>query len=160
MVVSKLFRNPQDAARAVSALKQKGFAEKEISILAPNKKGIDKLFQGKVSELSRGDKVVASGFLAAALSGGADLMGSLAKALETSAEKVEYYQFGVSTGGALVSVHAGEHRAPEAQEVLRETESIPARQAVRESSPGFIVASRMSATNPIDAPMSGDFRKY
>lgn len=160
MVVTKLFRSPQDAVRAVSLLKQKGFVEGEVSILAQSKGTMEKLFRGKVPHLSRVDSVVASGPLVTALSGSNDLVGGLVKALGISVEKAEYYQLAVSLGGVLVAVNVPEPQAKKAREVLREAESVWGKLSVQERSPGFVAASRMSATNPVDAPMSGDFRKY
>lgn len=72
---------------------------------------------------------------------------------------VKYYQFGVALGGILVGVKAEDSKAAEVRKVMRSAESAPERDKVA-SSPAFKQASRMSATNPIDAPMSGDFRKY
>ena len=74
-------------------------------------------------------------------------------------ETVKYYQFGVALGGILVGVKADEAKASEARKIMRSAESSPEREKVA-SSPAFKQASRMSATNPIDAPMSGDFRMY
>ena len=72
---------------------------------------------------------------------------------------VKYYQFGVALGGVLVGVKADESKAADVRKIMRAAESAPERAKVL-SSPAFQQASRMSATNPIDAPMSGDFRKY
>lgn len=74
-------------------------------------------------------------------------------------ETVKYYQFGVALGGILVGVKADEAKASEVRKVMRSAESSPERVKVV-SSPAFKQANRMSATNPMDAPMSGDFRKY
>ncbi|MFC1905884.1 hypothetical protein ACFLWJ_00180 [Chloroflexota bacterium] len=74
-------------------------------------------------------------------------------------ETVKYYQFGVALGGILVGVKADEAKASEVRKIMRSAESSPEREKIA-SSPAFKQASRMSATNPIDAPMSGDFRKY
>jgi len=74
-------------------------------------------------------------------------------------ETVKYYQFGVALGGILVGVKADEAKSADVRKIMRSAESSPEREKAT-SSPAFKQASRMSATNPIDAPMSGDFRKY
>ncbi|MCK5430935.1 MAG: hypothetical protein KAI94_15765 [Anaerolineales bacterium] len=74
-------------------------------------------------------------------------------------ETVKYYQFGVALGGILIGVKADEAKSADVRKIMRSAESSPEREKVT-SSPAFKQASRMSASNPIDAPMSGDFRKY
>jgi hypothetical protein len=65
-------------------------------------------------------------------------------------------------GGILISVQTDEARIPQAREVLRNAsvEATPAIEGMWASSPAFPAAERMSATDPIDAKMTGDFRKY
>ncbi len=161
MVVTKLFRDPMDAAKALGQLKAKGYTEKEVSLLALNKGGAAKLLTGKVVNLSKGESAIASGPVVATLTGeGEDLEAKLVKALETTEEKADYYRFSLGAGSALVSVHTGEGQAKQVRDILNKAESIPQPKPAKESTPGFVAASRMSTTNPIDAPMSGDFRRY
>ena len=58
------------------------------------------------------------------------------------------------------SVKADEAKLEDAKQVLRAVPVCSCGDRICGTSPGFQVASRMSATNPIDAPMSGDFRRY
>jgi hypothetical protein len=164
MVITRLFRDPGDAVRAVEMLKEKGFTEKEVSVLALNKGGLSGLLPGTVVELSEAESVLVRGPLVDALSQAArsdGLEAALTQALEVIEEKAKYYRFALSVGGVLVSVHTeDEARAPVARRVLKEAETVPQPQPAMETSPGFLAASRMCTTNPIDAPMSGDFRRY
>ena len=76
-------------------------------------------------------------------------------------DTVNYYQHVVSLGGIVVSIHADDAHAEKVHEVLRAATAHPRKKSpLQEISPGFLKASRMSSTNPIDAPMSGDFRRY
>jgi len=84
---------------------------------------------------------------------------SLADTWGLDEETVKYYQFGLAIGGILVGVQTDEAKTADVRKILRSAESSPEREKMA-SSPAFKQASRMSATNPIDAPMSGDFRKY
>ncbi len=155
MVVTKLFRNPNDAKRAVEELISKGYTEGEIGTLSRE----GSLLGGKEVTLPGVGSFAASGPVMAALSEASD-EAALAKALEIPEEKNNYYLFGISMGGVLVSVHSDEPRARQAQRILKEAESIPQLEPIWSNSPGFVPASRMSSTNPVDAPMTGDFRKY
>lgn len=79
-----------------------------------------------------------------------------------SDEALDYYELGLSLGGKVIKVTTDDKKASEAESILREA---GAKEGVEQmdmwsSSPGFAEEERMSATNPIDAPMSGDFRMY
>lgn len=79
-----------------------------------------------------------------------------------SQEALDYYELGLSLGGKVVKVTADDKKAGEVQYILREA---GAKEGVEQmdmwsTSPGFVGESRMSATNPIDETMTGDFRKY
>jgi len=143
--VVKLFRNPQQAEEVVSELKAKGYKAKEIGVLVKGDSG-----------------VVAKGALSPAISGGSDLRAALCELLGIPEETAGYYQLGLSLGGVVVSVQADESHLEEAQRLLRVAgaKSTPEKHPRWSTCPPFDIASRMSETNPIDAPMTGDFRKY
>ena len=103
----------------------------------------------------------AKGYEVGVIDSGADLETALAES-GLSEEALNYYKLGLSLGGTVVKVSTDEAKADEVQKILQ---GVGAKVGVEKfpmwaSSPGFTVASKMSATNPIDAPMSGDFRKY
>jgi hypothetical protein len=137
--VVKLFKDPVVAAKATKELKSKGYKAEEIGILVHD-----------------GDKAKQLGAKVTKEIGAA-----LAK-LDVPEDTAAYYEFSASTGGILISVKTDEARIPQAQEILRNVGlgAIPAREEMWASSPAFPVADRMSATDPIDAKMTGDFRKY
>ncbi len=137
-IVTKLFRVPDEAKAAVSDLKANGFKTEEIVILASAKKakglGTDIKSVSDVGELT---------------------------AMGVPEATANYYQYAVESGGIVVSIRVDEGRIAQAQELLRTTSVSPReRVSTQATSPGFLAAGRMSATNPIDAPMSGDFRRY
>jgi hypothetical protein len=137
-VASKLFRAPDEVKAVIGELKAKGFKKEEIAILAGGKKAKD--LDAEVKQLSETGELTAMGVPEAT---------------------VNYYQYAVESGGIVVSVQADEGRIAQAQELLRAAPVSACEEAsLQATSPGFLNASRMSATNPIDAPMSGDFRRY
>jgi hypothetical protein len=75
---------------------------------------------------------------------------ALAK-LDVPEDTAAYYEFSAAMGGILISV-----------QVLRNASvgATPTIEGMWASSPAFPAAERMSATDPIDAKMTGDFRKY
>ncbi len=161
--INKLYKNPKAALKAAEALKAKGFSDSEVGLLMRGNgqlavKGATKLALPRIGD------GVASGHLAAALSQGAakeeDLDKALAGALGISADVVDYYKFGVTVGSVLVSVQADEKKLADAKQVLHQAEAAPHHAKTATTSPGFAHASRMAATNPVDAPMTGDFRRY
>jgi hypothetical protein len=137
--VVKLFRDPLVAARAAEELKSKGLKAEEIGILVRDGEKAKKL----------GTKVTKE-------------IGAALTKLDLPEDTVRYYEFGASVGGVLISVQTDEARLPQAREVLRGTdlEAAQARGEMWASSPAFPAAGRMTATDPIDAKMTGDFRKY
>jgi hypothetical protein len=137
--VVKLFKDPVVAAKATKELKSKGYKAEEIGILVHD-----------------GDKAKQLGAKVTKEIGAA-----LAK-LDVPEDTAAYYEFSAAVGGILISVKADEARIPQAQEILRNAGlgATPAREEMWASSPAFPVAERMSATDPIDAKMTGDFRKY
>ena len=163
--ITKLFRDPKNAEKAVKDLKTHGFDIKEIGILMRQGEEahlLHSVVKGMASahaSLPEIGTIIGTGPLAAALQQ-ADPGTALTEALGITPEAYEYYRFGILVGGILVSVHDSEERLVKAQAVLRA--AVPKPQVVETGaqSPGFVVADRMNATNPMDAPMSGDFRKY
>ncbi len=137
--VVKLFKDPVVAAKATEELKSKGYKAEEIDILVRD--------GDKAKEL--GAKVTE------------DIGAALTK-LDVPEDTAAYYEFSASMGGILISVQTDEARIPQAREVLRNAGlgATSAREEMWASSPAFPAAERMSATDPIDARMTGDFRKY
>ncbi len=167
-VVAKLFRDLTNAEWAAKELKARGYGANEIGILTRDKEAADKLaniiggLTATEVDLSGIGRAIAMGLMARLLTEVAndDPQAALFKALETIEETYKYWEFGISVGGVLLSVHTEDGRIPQAREILRLADRAGDRMGRWASSPGFAKASRMSATNPIDAPMSGDFRKY
>lgn len=117
--VTKLYRVPEDAQKALNELAGQGYQAGEINI--EQQKAL------------------------------LDIWG-------LDEDTINYYQWGVSLGGILVGVQTKEDDVSKVRRILRNAESKTDNTIC--SSPAFKVADRMSATNPIDASMSGDFRKY
>lgn len=164
-VASQIFKDPHKAEAALKELLASGFKKQDISIVARNKDLVAKLAGTKavdsVQHPQTGALAVA-GPLAGVVKQSKDgeLAGAMAQALGVSEERARYYEFGISIGSVLVSISAGDQQIGQARRILESAEASPVAAAVKESSPGFLQAERMSGTNPIDAPLSGDFRKY
>ena len=161
--VVKLFKELQQAEKAIADLKAAGYKAEEIGILTADMSGAKKLAGDATIAadlaLPEAGPVCAIGPMATVLKG--DGEAALAATLSIPEETIKYYEFGVAMGGVLVSVHTDEGRTLKAQEILRSAGAETAEKGARWSkSPGFASASRMTQTNPIDAPMSGDFRRY
>lgn len=165
----KLFKDPQQAEKAVADLKAAGYKAEDIGILtasisAAKKIAGDATIAADLS-LPEAGPVCAIGPMATILkevtTAKGDGEAALAATLSIPEETIKYYEFGVAMGGVLVSVHTDEGRSSTAQAILRSAGAETAEKGARWSkSPGFASASRMTQTNPIDAPMSGDFRRY
>lgn len=161
-IVAKLFRDPRDATSAETELKKKGFSDEEIGVLSrPDGR------RGGMVTFSGIGEVVTQGAIANPISeAGARpekpaLAAALAQILQLPEDAASYFEFGVSVGGVLVTVHTAEEKAATAREVLRVSTPAPrTAAAAADRNPGFKQAARMNATDPVDAPMSGDFRKY
>ena len=136
-VTTKLFREPGEAKQAVNGLKAKGFKDDEIVVLASAQRTKD--LGADVKAVSDPSKLTQIG---------------------VPEDTVNYYQYSIPSGSIVVGVQADESRVAQAQEVLRALPVCSLGNRIRGVSPGFQAAGRMSATNPIDAPMSGDFRRY
>ena len=138
--IVKLFRDPASAAKAAEELKSQGFKAEEIGLLVS-----DGAAAGKLGTKATDD-------IGAALSGIEDV----------TEEAVKYYEQGASLGGVLISVKGDEASLDKAQGIMRQVDfaDAPNQFDMWSSSPAFPAAGRMSATDPLDAKMSGDFRKY
>ena len=158
-VQTKLFRNPEDAKKAISELKAKGFKAEEIGIVTSGKG--KKEMGDSLKPATDIDSVAAMGHATSLSQAGSDLTKALGEFWSVPDDTVSYYQRAISLGGIVVSVHADDAHAEKAHEVLRAAAAHARKKMpLQEISPGFLKASRMSSTNPIDAPMSGDFRRY
>jgi len=150
--IMKLFRDPGHAARAVADLLAKGFKAEEIGILAKAEVGLEVARKaGKVPsrrQLSGVGEVIALGPLAQ------DEEAPL-KALELPQDVLGYYEIGLKLGGVLLTVHS-QKKEGEARRLLLRAEVTLGEKA----GGGFPRAERMTATDPIDTKMTGDFRRY
>ncbi|MBI4331231.1 MAG: hypothetical protein HY673_08120 [Chloroflexi bacterium] len=158
-IVAKLFRDPRDATNALAELKKKGFPDDEIGILSrpDGRQGQKVAFPG-IGEIVTGGAIKPSIAEAEAKPEKPALAAALAQILKLPEDAAGYFEFGVSMGGVLVTVHTADEKAGAAREILRA--SSPSAHSANAFAPGFTQASRMAATDPVDAPMSGDFRKY
>lgn len=139
--VSKLYRSPAQARQAIDRLLAAGFPVEDTGLLC---------FEGGKPHATGGlDKVLGQRPFGSA---------TLADTLHLSAEIADYYEFGIRSGGMLVNVCVAECDLDRARSVLRLSVGRPEKPGMQ--SPGFHQAGRMSATNPVDATMTGDFRKY
>ena len=138
--IVKLFRDLQSATKALEDLKSKGFKTDEIGVL--------------VSDGERAKKVGAKATK--------DIETALAKIEGLSPEAIQYLANDASVGAILVSITADEKRLAEARQIMREADfaGLPNRFDMWSTSPGFPKAEKMSDTNPVDAKMTGDFRRY
>lgn len=101
------------------------------------------------------------GLDAAVLDKGADIDKELADT-GLPEQALDYYKVGLVTGGKIVKVSADDAKVDEVNKIMVSAgfNSLVDRPAQWFTSPGFAKATRMSATDPIDAQMSGDFRMY
>ena len=167
-VAVKLFKDPLSAEKAAAELEAKGFKTGEIGILVRDQARAAKFASGKTAEvtLPQAGITLALGAMADALAktgaSAEEAVAALADLLGLSQEAVKYYEFGLTAGGVLISVHTDKARLPQAQEILRSADALvaAAKGEMWGSSPGFASAGRMTETNPIDAKMTGDFRRY
>ena len=164
-LVSRLYRDPADASKAVHHLISSGYKAHDVGVLARTKNTARSVLGEKVEKVSFhavGDHMVAAGCLVPALSKEPGHAGkfsdTLAQVLGVGAEAAEYFEFGLGANGVLVVVQTDESKVTEAHAILGQSAAAPKKVGV--ASPGFDKASRMSATNPVDATMTGDFRKY
>lgn len=156
---TKLYRKPEEAKKAIDDLKAKGFKPEEIGVVTSERRKKD--LGDSIKPTVVVDSVVAMGAAAAVSKSGSNLAKALTELWGIPEETASYYQRGIAIGGVVVSVHVEEAKAAQARQILRAAAGPVAKKtSLAQISPGFLKASRMSATNPIDAPMSGDFRRY
>ena len=150
--IVKLFRDPGHAVKAVADLLAKGFKAEEIGILGKAEASLEVARKvGKDPsrrQLPGVGEVIALGPLAQ------DEEAPL-KALELPQDVLGYYEIGLKLGGVLLSVHS-QKKEGEARRLLLRTEVTPG----EKTGGGFPRAERMTASDPIDAKMTGDFRRY
>lgn len=158
-VETKLYRKPEEAKKAIDDLKAKGFKPEEIGVVTNENRKKD--LGDSIKPAVVVNSVVALGAATSISKAGSDLSKALTELWGIPEETTSYYQRGIALGGVVVSVHAEDAKAAQARQILRAAAGRVAKKtALAQISPGFLKASRMSATNPIDAPMSGDFRRY
>lgn len=164
-VVSKVYREPKEALKAIESLSSHNFHARDIGVMVRDN-AVGEMIHLKHNKYPTA-KITVPG------AGALLLMGSLAsfkkpengiepelaKCLAVNEDKLKYYLNDIVFGSVVVSVIADEASAAKAENILKEAESV-VRFQVNPKTAGFNKASRMVATNPIDAPMSGDFRKY
>lgn len=157
--VVKLYRDLPRARKAVQQLLRSGIPAGELSLVAspqelskiPEVKG-QPTAPGTVS----GVTVTISGPLARDLKDG-KVEPALLEALGVAEDGLGYYQFGVLTGGVVVAVSGDEPKLEKARNALRAVETMASEKA---TNPGFAQAHRMTESDPVDAKMTGDFRRY
>lgn len=166
--VVKFFRDPSQAEKALSELKKHGFKLAELGILLSEKSNVETFIKSAHS-VSKGvtigefGNLIATGPASDALAKvkDGDSAAALAELWGTSEDVVKYYGLGVFIGGVVISVHADASRQAKAKELIRVTSLERIRRTpAQANTPGFAQTERMSATNPVDAAMTGDFRKY
>jgi len=162
-MVARIYRDPADAQRAVENLLSAGFKAGDLGVAARlEHTAMSVLGDKMVSVDLSGTSLAASGSLASALSKGSaegkKASEALVAVLGVSDEAAEYYDFVLGAGGVLVAVQVAEDKEPEVKKALGDADSVPQKAGV--ASPGFKAASRMAGSNPVDAAMTGDFRKY
>lgn len=161
--VVKLFRSPQDADKALTLLKKSGIADSDVSVVLhqteENKAFVKKIpgLGAKGASTNVGE-VLSTGPVSAAVKD--NLAAALSKELGISEEQSKYYEFVVGIGGIVVAVQTDDAKTPKVREILKQAETLAKPVINQTKSPGFAKASRMATTNPVDASMSGDFRRY
>jgi hypothetical protein len=158
-VETKLYRKPEEAKKAINDLKAKGFKPEEIGVIASEKR--KKELAESIKPAADIGSVLAMGAATSISKAGSDLGKALTELWGAPEETVSYYQHSIDLGGIVVSVQVDEAKVAQARQILRAAaEPVSKKTTLSTISPGFIKAGRMSSTNPIDAPMSGDFRRY
>lgn len=79
-----------------------------------------------------------------------------------SEQVLDYYKIGLFIGGKLVKADIDDAKVEEANKLMIDTgfDHLNERPPQWATSPSFVRAEKMSATNPMDAEMTGDFRVY
>lgn len=162
--IARLFRDPESAQKAVAELLAKGYKQDEIGLLMRLRDGrrLLSLVGSQTTEINlpRVGEVTALGALSKALAQQKDdAAKALASVLGATSETYGYYELGLTAGGIVVTVHGEEAHLAQALRLLRSASSqLPI--GKKSPNPGFNNAARMSATDPMDAKMTGDFRRY
>jgi hypothetical protein len=163
--VVKVFRGADAAERALSQLNQKGFKGDEIAVvlrqIERNRSLAGRLDKPSTSTLGNISDLLSAGPLSIPLKEAKEeLADLLTRELEIPGAQGKYYDFALQAGGVLIAIYTDETKASLAQQILKSAEVLPKEQSMDTKSPGFVRANRMVATDPVDAPMSGDFRRY
>ena len=163
--IARLFRDPESAQKAIGELLAKGYKQEEIGLLMRLRDGrrLLSLVGSGATEINlpKVGQVTALGALARSLSQEKEDAGkALAQVIGASPETYGYYEFGLSTGGVLVTVHGEEAHLTLALRLLRSASLDVLPIGKKAPNPGFNKADRMAATDPLDAKMTGDFRRY
>jgi len=147
--VVRLFRDPGLACQAVQELLAQGFSPQEIGILGKpqDSQEVCKLAGQQPSSVELGGLGV--------LTATGPLVQDPKKAL--AADTWGYYEMGLRLGGVLVSVHPQGKDGSRARQVLGRAEVVRRGETAKGA---FSKANRMTATDPVDARMTGDFRRY
>lgn len=165
----KFFRNTEHAQNALKELRAHGYKPEEIGVLTRDRPGAEVFVAGKgpvvrdvlVTNIG---PVLATGPLAEVLKAvcNGDAGDVLAQIADLPEGRIGFYQFGLAMGGVLISVHATGKRAEDAKVLLRrlETAAVGTTGQTWVNCPGFEGGDRMTETNPRDAEMTGDFRRY
>ncbi len=122
---------------------------------------VTKLFKGSDAFDQAMDSLKSKSYEPKVVEPGADVKKELSDS-GLPEETLDYYELGLSLGGKVIKITTDDEKASEAHAILRQA---GAKEGVEQmdmwsTSPGFVEESRMSATNPIDETMTGDFRKY
>src|SRR3972149_2713706 len=154
-IAVKLFRTLQDAEEALAELQSYGYQAEEFGILAmektDGKEFAKDIPHARVVSLPGLGKVIAAGKIASAIhiTEGKEARSLLSELWGISEETFDYYQQGLSLGGAVVSVHTDGPSLAKAKEILRTTSGSKIETApVSTSSPAFAKGKRMSSTAP------------
>ncbi len=164
--IVKLFRDPEEADNAIKGLLISGFDVKEIGVILHQGENIQRFqssLKGAASSLINLPEIgpmVGIGSLAMAIQQ-SNPESALIQSLNLTKEAYDYYTFGITTGGILISIQGlSDDRLKKAQNILRSTTPKPQKIKTGVRCPAFTEGDRMNATNPNDASLSGDFRKY
>lgn len=159
VVLVKLYKDLGQARAAVEALLQGGFKAEELTVVGSTSalarlEALKGASRGRVAVDGRSLEV--AGPLSGQASQG-ELTTVLREVLGVPEDVLEYYRFGLVTGGLLLGVPGDEGRGEEARKLLRR---LGGRGVEKTKSPGFDRATRMTGSDPVDAKMTGDFRRY
>ncbi|MEK7281201.1 MAG: hypothetical protein AAB037_02465 [Chloroflexota bacterium] len=154
--IAKLYRDQRNAEMAVDELRKQGFDGQEVGLLfKKGSQGLKVPTKHKTLSLPQIGECTAWGPLSQI--NPEEPAKSLAQLLDMDEDTVVYYSFGLALGAVLVTIHAEEPRVAHAIRILKAAEGLVVGET---ASPAFALASYMTNTNPVDAKMTGDFRRY